>query len=110
MDVYDVKFALAVSSGTAALIVAMAAAGIGPGDEVIVPGYTFIASMSSVIFCNAVPVLAEVDQSLTLDPKDVESRMDMSLEMVDIVALDTGKYHAMVVQDPYDKRSIKEVV
>ena len=43
--------ALAVSSGTAALIVAMAAAGIGPGDEVIVPGYTFIASMSSVIAC-----------------------------------------------------------
>lgn len=67
--------ALAVSSGTAALIVAMAAAGIGPGDEVIVPGYTFIASMSSVITCNAVPVLAEVDESLTLDPKDVERRI-----------------------------------
>lgn len=72
---FGVKHALAVSSGTAALIVAMAAAGIGPGDEVIVPGYTFIASLSSVIFCNAVPVLAEVDQSLTLDPKDVVSRI-----------------------------------
>jgi dTDP-4-amino-4,6-dideoxygalactose transaminase len=72
---FDVKHALAVSSGTAALIVAMAAAGIGPGDEVIVPGYTFIASMSSVIFCHAVPVLAEVDESLTLDPEDVESRI-----------------------------------
>ncbi len=72
---FGAKYALAVSSGTAALIVAMAAAGIGPGDEVIVPGYTFIASMSSVIFCNAVPVLAEVDESLTLDPKDVEKRI-----------------------------------
>lgn len=72
---FGVKYALAVSSGTAALIVAMAAAGVGPGDEVIVPGYTFIASLSSVIFCNAVPVLAEVDESLTLDPKDVESRI-----------------------------------
>lgn len=72
---FGANYALALSSGTAALIVAMAAAGIGPGDEVIVPGYTFIASMSSVIFCNAVPVLAEVDQSLTLDPKDVESRI-----------------------------------
>jgi len=72
---FGAKYALALSSGTAALIVAMAAAGIGPGDEVIVPGYTFIASMSSVIFCNAVPILAEVDQSLTLDPKDVESRI-----------------------------------
>ena len=72
---FGARYALAVSSGTSALIVAMAAAGIGPGDEVIVPGYTFIASMSSVIFCNAVPVLAEVDESLTLDPEDVERRI-----------------------------------
>jgi 8-amino-3,8-dideoxy-alpha-D-manno-octulosonate transaminase len=72
---FGVKYALAVSSGTAALITAMSAAGMGPGDEVIVPGYTFIASMSSVIFCNAVPVLAEVDESLTLDPADVEARI-----------------------------------
>jgi dTDP-4-amino-4,6-dideoxygalactose transaminase len=72
---FGAKYALAVSSGTAALITAMAAAGIGPGDEVIVPGYTFIASMSSVIFCNAVPVLAEVDESLTLDPEDVERKI-----------------------------------
>jgi 8-amino-3,8-dideoxy-alpha-D-manno-octulosonate transaminase len=72
---FGVKYALAVSSGTAALIVAMAAAGIGPGDEVIVPGYTFIASMSSVIICDAVPVLAEIDESLTLDSGDVERRI-----------------------------------
>ncbi len=72
---FQVPYALAVSSGTAALIVAMSAAGIGPGDEVIVPGYTFIASMSSIIFCGAVPVLAEADESLTLDPKDVEKRI-----------------------------------
>jgi dTDP-4-amino-4,6-dideoxygalactose transaminase len=72
---FGVKHALAVSSGTSALITAMAAAGLGPGDEVIVPGYTFIASMSSVIFNNAVPVLAEVDDSLTLDPADVEARI-----------------------------------
>ena len=72
---FGVKYALAVSSGTAALNTALSAAGIGPGDEVIVPGYTFIASMSSVITCNAVPILAEVDESLTLDPEDVESRI-----------------------------------
>ena len=72
---FGVKHALAVSSGTSALITAMAAAGLGPGDEVIVPGSPFIASMSSVIFNNAVPVLAEVDDSLTLDPADVEARI-----------------------------------
>ncbi len=72
---FGVKYALAVTSGTAALITALSAAGIGPGDEVIVPGYTFIASMSSVISARAVPVLAEVDESLTLDPADVERRI-----------------------------------
>ena len=72
---FDIGHALAVSSGTAALQTAMASAGIGPGDEVIVPGYTFIASISSVIFCNAVPVLAEIDESLTMDPDDVERRI-----------------------------------
>ena len=72
---FGVRHALAVSSGTAALITALSAAGIGPGDEVIVPGYTFIASISSIIMCNAVPILAEVDESLTLDPDDVERKI-----------------------------------
>ncbi len=72
---FSTKHALAVTSGTAALITALSALGIGPGDEVIVPGYTFIASMSSVIIARAVPVLAEIDESLTLDPADVESRI-----------------------------------
>ncbi|MBD3308793.1 aminotransferase class I/II-fold pyridoxal phosphate-dependent enzyme [candidate division KSB3 bacterium] len=72
---FGVKHALAVTSGTSALIVALNAAGVGPGDEVIVPGYTFIASMSSVIMARAVPILAEVDESMTLDPKDVEQKI-----------------------------------
>lgn len=72
---FQVNHALAVSSGTAALMTALAAAGIGPGDEVIVPGYTFIASISTVVVSNAVPILAEVDESLTLDPADVERKI-----------------------------------
>jgi dTDP-4-amino-4,6-dideoxygalactose transaminase len=72
---FGTKHALAVTSGTAALITALSALGIGPGDEVIVPGYTFIASMSSVIIARAVPVLAEIDESLTLDPADVERKI-----------------------------------
>ncbi len=66
------KYATATSSGTGALLCCMAALGIGAGDEVIVPGYTFIASISSIILSNAIPVLAEVDDSLTIDPSRIE--------------------------------------
>jgi 8-amino-3,8-dideoxy-alpha-D-manno-octulosonate transaminase len=68
-------YAQAVTSGTAALICALRGMGIGPGDEVIVPAYTWIASASAVLAVGAVPVMAEVDESLTLDPRDIESRI-----------------------------------
>ena len=64
--------ALAVTSGTAALICGLHGIGIGPGDEVIVPAYTWIASPGSVVAVGGIPVLAEVDETLTLDPEDVE--------------------------------------
>jgi len=67
--------ALATSSGTSALLVSLLAMGIKPGDEVIVPAYTFVATYTSVIFTGAVPVLAEIDESLTLDPRDIEHRI-----------------------------------
>ena len=70
-----VKYCLAVNSGTNALLTALSALGVGPGDEVIVPGYTFIASISSVIYARAIPVLCEIDQSLTADPKDIEAKI-----------------------------------
>jgi dTDP-4-amino-4,6-dideoxygalactose transaminase len=70
-----VKHALAVTSGTAALICALAGLGVGPGDEVIVPAYTFIASALAALAVGAVPILAEIDESLTLDPVDVEAKL-----------------------------------
>ena len=69
------KYCLAVTSGTAALLVCLAALGVGPGDEVILPGYTFIASVSSIIYCRAIPIFAEIDESLTIDPNDIEKRI-----------------------------------
>jgi len=66
---------VAVSSGTGALLCAMAAVGIGPGDEVIVPAYTWIATATAVTFSGGIPVVAEIDSSLTLDPADVEARI-----------------------------------
>jgi dTDP-4-amino-4,6-dideoxygalactose transaminase len=70
-----VKHAVAVNSGTSALLTALSGLGVGPGDEVIVPGYTFIASMSSIIYARAIPILAEVDHSLNLDPNDTRKKI-----------------------------------
>lgn len=60
-----------VSSGTAALTTAMAALGIGAGDEIIMPSFTFVASFEAVLSVGAVPVLVEIDESLTPDPEAV---------------------------------------
>ena len=67
--------ALATSSGTSSLVVSAVALGLKPGDEVIVPAYTFVASYSSLIFLGLVPVLAEIDESLCIDPSDIEHRI-----------------------------------
>lgn len=69
------NYVLATSSGTASLITAALALGLKPGDEIIVPAYTFVASYTSVIFAGLIPVLAEIDESLTLDPDDIEHRI-----------------------------------
>ena len=69
------RYANAVTSGTAALICGLHGIGIGPGDEVIVPAYTWIASASAVVAVGGVPVIAEVDETLLLDPADVERKI-----------------------------------
>lgn len=69
------RYALALNSGTSGLLSIFAALDIGPGDEVIVPGFTFVASISAIVYSGATPVLAEVDRSLDLDPADVEARI-----------------------------------
>jgi dTDP-4-amino-4,6-dideoxygalactose transaminase len=69
------KYALVVTSGTGALICGLAGLGIGPGDEVIVPAYTFMATPVAVLAVGAVPVIAEIDESLMLDPADAEAKI-----------------------------------
>lgn len=69
------KYAMAASSGTAALRLGLAALGVGPGDEVIVPAVTFIASVGAIVASRARPVFAEIDESLQLDPDDLSRRL-----------------------------------
>jgi len=70
-----VNHALATSSGTSALLLPLMAMGAQPGDEVIVPAYTFVSSYTAIIFSGFTPVLAEIDDSLNIDPKDIRKKI-----------------------------------
>ncbi|WP_018615108.1 DegT/DnrJ/EryC1/StrS family aminotransferase [Segetibacter koreensis] len=71
-NTFGSQYAQLTSSGTAALTTAMAALGIGYGDEVIMPTFTFVASFEAVLSVGAIPVLVDVDKTLTLDPDAVK--------------------------------------
>ena len=70
-----VKHALFVNSGTSALTCCLIGWGIGPGDEVIIPAYTYISTAAAVVNAGAVPIIAEIDESLGIDPEDVQKKI-----------------------------------
>jgi 8-amino-3,8-dideoxy-alpha-D-manno-octulosonate transaminase len=103
-----VPHVIAVNSGTSALMAGLAALGIGPGDEVIVPAYTWIATANAVVLHGAVPVVAEVDDSLTLDPTRLSERISPRTKAIipvhmqgmpsDMAAiLDIARQHGLLV-------------
>jgi dTDP-4-amino-4,6-dideoxygalactose transaminase len=79
------RYCLGVSQGTAALQVALAAMGVGPGDEVLLPGYFWVSTVSAVIRSGAIPRLVDVDESFSMDPDDLESRISVRTKAVIIV-------------------------
>ena len=75
-ELTGVKHALALhGGGSAALWITLLSLGIGAGDEVIVPGFTYVASISAIVYTGATPILAEIDQTFDLDPADVEAKI-----------------------------------
>ena len=67
--------ALGVSSGTCALKVALTALDVGPGDEVICPAFTFMATYEAVLEVGGMPVMADIDDTLNLDPDDIPNKI-----------------------------------
>lgn len=76
------KHALLMTSGHAALSSALVALGIGPGDQVIIPAYTYIATAIAVLEAGAIPVIAEIDESLTIDPEDVLKKITKNTKAI----------------------------
>jgi 8-amino-3,8-dideoxy-alpha-D-manno-octulosonate transaminase len=70
-----IGYAQAVTSGTAALKVALTALGVGPGDEVITQGFTFVATWEAILETGAIPVFTEVDTTLNMDPEDLQKKI-----------------------------------
>ncbi|GGZ71571.1 DegT/DnrJ/EryC1/StrS family aminotransferase [Algibacter mikhailovii] len=76
-----------VSNGTAAVTVALAASGVGAGDEVIMPTFTFVASFESIMILGGVPVLVDIDDTLGLDPKAVEAAITPKTKAIMVVQM-----------------------
>jgi dTDP-4-amino-4,6-dideoxygalactose transaminase len=108
---FDVKHALLMSSGHAALVSALIAMGVGPGDEVIVPAYTYIATAMAVLQVGAIPVIGEIDETLTLCPIDVEKKITKHTKVIlpvhiqglpsnmDAICAVAKKHGVMVLED-----------
>jgi dTDP-4-amino-4,6-dideoxygalactose transaminase len=101
--------ALALTSGTVALHAAMTAIGVGPGDEVIVPAYTWIASAAAPALAGAVPVLADIDETLTLDPADLERKITRYTRAIIPVHMVNAPSNMDAIMDIARRHSLKVV-
>ena len=102
---------LAVTSGTASIVVALKAAGIGPGDKVIVPACTFLATPGAVVVAGAVPVFADIDDSMNIDPDAIGKVVDKYTKAIipvpilgnpcqmDRIMEESKKHNLIVIED-----------
>ncbi|NLX03799.1 MAG: DegT/DnrJ/EryC1/StrS family aminotransferase [Phycisphaerae bacterium] len=81
-EFYGAEHALGLNSGTGALLTSMTALDVGPGCEVIVPAFLWVATVGAIVQLNAIPVLCEVDESLTMDPKDLEKKITPRTKLI----------------------------
>jgi dTDP-4-amino-4,6-dideoxygalactose transaminase len=101
-----VTHALAVNAGTSGLFLALTGAGVGPGDEVIVPGFTFVATISAVVYARARPALAEIDDTFNLDPTDVETRITPRTKAIVAVNMLGNAAHIIELRQVADRHGL----
>lgn len=107
----NTDYALLMTSGKAAIICALVGLGIGPGDEVIIPAYTYIATAIAVTAVGAIPVICEIDETLTIDVADAEKKISKYTKAIipvhiqgfpsnmDALCALAEKYNIAVVED-----------
>ena len=105
-DRMEVPCALGVTSGTAAIRVALAALGIKEGDEVITQSFTFVATVESIIESRAIPVITEVDKTLNMDPSDLERKITDKTKAIIVVHMLGVPARLKEIKDIADKYNI----
>lgn len=101
-----VSHALAVSSGTGGLLVALSALGVGPGQEVIVPAYMWVSVASAVVRLGAIPVVADIDDTFCLDPKSVEAHISSRTSGIIVVHMSGAPADMNALRVLADKRGL----
>ncbi len=96
---FENRPALAVSSGTAALSIALSALSIGPGDEVLVGGYMWISCVSAIIRCGAIPRLVDIDDTFCMDPDDLLQKINSRSRAILLVHMSGAPGHVQQIAD-----------
>jgi dTDP-4-amino-4,6-dideoxygalactose transaminase len=114
VDAFEAEFArflnashvVAVSSGTAALSIALAALGVGPGQEVIVPAYMWVSVAAAVVNRGAIPVLADIDDTFCIDPTALEERISSKTTGIIVVHMSGAPADIKAIREVADRRKL----
>lgn len=104
--IFNVTHPIFMTSGHAALTSALVALGVGPGDQVIVPAYTYIATAVAVVAAGAIPVIAEVDKTLTISPEDIEKKITPATKAIMPVHIQGFPCNMAAIKEIADKHNL----
>ncbi|HIA52104.1 MAG TPA: DegT/DnrJ/EryC1/StrS family aminotransferase [Candidatus Melainabacteria bacterium] len=101
------KHALGVSSGTAALRIALAAFNVGPGDEVLLPGYMWVSCIGAIVLQGAIPKLVDIDETFCMDPNDMAAKIGPKTKAVLVVNMSGAPGHIEKITKIAHEKGVK---